>query len=934
MAWNSYPQGHKGYFWLHNPDVIFEAELDYSNTYTTGRLTFLGDMWRYLCVTNITTGAMSDIKAEMTLSIGTSAQGWDYGFCRVRGVKNVGGTDVIEILVNGNSALAGDLLFQSSPTLYVTVWDERRLWTKPPIYSDSGVGWYDGVESDGIEGPNYDHPPVANGGPPVMGWIDTATEVLSVDFDASRSYRVEHTAVLGSWTSDIAATATISSDSENGGNVDDNVVDGDTGTYWEPSDALPEGIRFTFSASKRFYRVDITASGNNAPKKFTIRPVGLYARFLHVTEETGWGSHETRTYYLDADYNNELDGTRDSEGHDECQIYIYEANGGTLRIEEVKIYAEDRTGGATQAYTWDFDDGTITTGDVNSEAPTVTFTPGFRWVSLTVEDSNSNTDIHWIPVLALGTSYKTEEKDYTSAIYDESDGLDGFHSDQLFDNDDDTSWAISVSAGQLPAWASVELNEAQWVNQYSITFNHSDTDQAPKAWELQAYIDGAWTTVDSQSGQTGWSEGESRSFTISSAYQNAKWRIYVTENNDDTFFLRFHELDLEYTLVVDQQELPLTDVELESRQLDIKGQTLRATIYEDISSYPRGAMVLYGEDEWFDGVKGACSEAEYPLVDRGFLKFWGWIAEEHPKWHTTKNGLVTSTRVICHDVGQCASQIPAWNLVFQRKDSPSSAFEMRHPNVSRLLWFAARYISNLANLTDFYWGGLGDEAGSGVLGMNGDSLFMLMDGLAQSAGSRVTCNKFGQIAMRKDQNIARTRNTTSAVDLTESDYLELAFSERTRPRAGILWLSGISTTLEEYDDAGFSISPWFYMAPGQLPTQGVQKVDVSEQIEVSDADLGRRALNLLINRHAAVKSLISFQLAAANDIGIDPADMYVVTLDLGADYVAQRGTTWSAEKFYPQRVVFQYNNEGHFCIITVEAEQYATKGNPAENYTP
>ncbi len=52
-------------------------------------------------------------------------------------------------------------------------------------------------------------------------------------------------------------------------------------------------------------------------------------------------------------------------------------------------------------FLWDVGDGTITVGTSASAVITATFPPGFRWVSLTVTDSNGKTHISRCPVLAV-----------------------------------------------------------------------------------------------------------------------------------------------------------------------------------------------------------------------------------------------------------------------------------------------------------------------------------------------------------------------------------------------------------------------------------------------------------------------------------------------------------------------------------------------------
>lgn len=56
--------------------------------------------------------------------------------------------------------------------------------------------------------------------------------------------------------------------------------------------------------------------------------------------------------------------------------------------------------GTIASYLWDVDDGTIITGTTTSTAITASFPAGFRWVSLTVTDSNGKTHTMRVPVYA------------------------------------------------------------------------------------------------------------------------------------------------------------------------------------------------------------------------------------------------------------------------------------------------------------------------------------------------------------------------------------------------------------------------------------------------------------------------------------------------------------------------------------------------------
>jgi hypothetical protein len=83
------------------------------------------------------------------------------------------------------------------------------------------------------------------------------------------------------------------------------------------------------------------------------------------------------------------------------------AYGGTVGGGGVVTVAFDGSGSAAKAtgatiagYAWDVADGTITVGTAASAAITATFPAGFRWVKLTVTDSNGKTHYQRYPVYA------------------------------------------------------------------------------------------------------------------------------------------------------------------------------------------------------------------------------------------------------------------------------------------------------------------------------------------------------------------------------------------------------------------------------------------------------------------------------------------------------------------------------------------------------
>ncbi|MGA2500310.1 MAG: discoidin domain-containing protein [Tepidisphaeraceae bacterium] len=72
---------------------------------------------------------------------------------------------------------------------------------------------------------------------------------------------------------------------------------------------------------------------------------------------------------------------------------------------------------------------------------------------------------------------------------------------------------------------------------------YNDLNRVPREWTLEgSNDDSAWTTLDTQSGQTGWSLGEVRNFQTTNTTAYRYYRINVTANNGDGSWCAIDEL--------------------------------------------------------------------------------------------------------------------------------------------------------------------------------------------------------------------------------------------------------------------------------------------------------------------------------------------------------------------------------------------------------
>jgi hypothetical protein len=102
-----------------------------------------------------------------------------------------------------------------------------------------------------------------------------------------------------------------------------------------------------------------------------------------------------------------------------------------------------------------------------------------------------------------------------------------------FDTSVSTLW-ISEAYPSTPVWIGYEWsNGPRYITQYALTFNNGSlTSRAPRDFTLQGWNGSTWVTVDSRTGETGWSSTERRQYTVSKPGSYGKYRLHITEDND------------------------------------------------------------------------------------------------------------------------------------------------------------------------------------------------------------------------------------------------------------------------------------------------------------------------------------------------------------------------------------------------------------------
>ena len=114
--------------------------------------------------------------------------------------------------------------------------------------------------------------------------------------------------------------------------------------------------------------------------------------------------------------------------------------------------------------------------------------------------------------------------------------FDGLSSTKWFDNNMPAPVWLQYKFGSGAAWA---------LSEYSLTSGDDLPERDPRDWEFQASNDGAnWTTLDSQTGQSFGSRGQTKSYFFNNATPYRLYRLNVTASQGNGQGMQLAELDL------------------------------------------------------------------------------------------------------------------------------------------------------------------------------------------------------------------------------------------------------------------------------------------------------------------------------------------------------------------------------------------------------
>lgn len=88
----------------------------------------------------------------------------------------------------------------------------------------------------------------------------------------------------------------------------------------------------------------------------------------------------------------------------------------------------------------------------------------------------------------------------------------------------------------VPTWLQYQFTSGKVITGYAVTSRISEFNRSPQAWSFQGSNDGSsWTTLDSQTGQTGWTSLQRRPFSFSNTTSYTYYRLYMTTQGSDAY---------------------------------------------------------------------------------------------------------------------------------------------------------------------------------------------------------------------------------------------------------------------------------------------------------------------------------------------------------------------------------------------------------------
>lgn len=370
-----------------------------------------------------------------------------------------------------------------------------------------------------------------------------------------------------------------------------------------------------------------------------------------------------------------------------------------------------------------------------------------------------------------------------------------------------------------------------------------------------------------------------------------------------------------------------------------EGQTLRVRVSESVpeSTYPHGCMAVLWKHQYEDGAAVTPSG----LSGHEHIAFVGWHYQDETSGRAEERGFIDDTILEFRDVGGWLQVLPGYPITVNRDQEPASWFELKRANID---YYFARLLleyTNVTNLTDFIWSGVGyDHYPFPSLSSVGSTLYEQVDGRAQAIAHKLTCDQWSRLHVKPDPQLldaaggatAVARTTTVQKALTEAEWSDVQLSAQPFPRANWNWGSAIVAKSVDAD-AEPQIDSVFCVAPGPAPGQGTATQNTGEQLVTGQAELNAREGHRYAARMNNPYPSLEVVLSGPDDWAIQPAYMTWVTYTNSSATAGQRQHLFSATRLLPIEVAITHDAERLTQRVVLRAE-VETTGSDAATYYP
>ncbi|GIL24668.1 MAG: hypothetical protein BroJett042_31810 [Bacteroidota bacterium] len=358
-----------------------------------------------------------------------------------------------------------------------------------------------------------------------------------------------------------------------------------------------------------------------------------------------------------------------------------------------------------------------------------------------------------------------------------------------------------------------------------------------------------------------------------------------------------------------------------------EGQEITVEVREaiNLADYPAGTLVMYWEREAYAGVAGSLAGP----AGREHMKFIGWLDEEPVVIQADEHGTEQYVELRCVDVGGRLNRLPGFPFTLERDSTPTKWHQLKGLNLDRFIWFTLMWHSTALDLADFTWSGTGETYACPSLGGDEGTLWEQAAQRAEAIAHVLTCDRWGRLRMWPNPLLRDVGERTAVVQesLTGADVLDVRYARQEAPRVHWLWGYAVKAQATDADALPTSgLTAFACVAPGKAPGQGAVDTEHNQGLVVDQNELNARTGHRYAVEHNPAESTFEVDLAHGGDAGLDPARLEWIRLTLTAEEAAQRGLTFTNERFLPTEMTIEHDHEAQTkrVSLTLQRERVGT----------